>query len=130
MPAAAENPKIQVEETKAKSRRQSSMRALALLGMALDEIAKRPDPVKALVKAYDDDPKAFIDWVMKHTEPKDEQAKGGNTLNFNGLFGLVAKQAEAGQLQALPAPTDAEFTEVGVQPGYSEVQPIDTAEEW
>jgi hypothetical protein len=128
MPAAGENPKLLVEETKAKSRRNSSMRALALLDQALDEIAKRRDPVAALVKAYDADPKAFIDWVMKHTEPKDEQAKGGNSFSFNGLFGLVAKQAEAQQLQALPPATDAEYTEVGVQSGYSTTQPIDT--EW
>lgn len=101
------------------------MRALALTGLALDEITARRDPVAALVKAYDDDPKAFIDWVMKHAEPKDEQAKGGNSFSFNGLFGLVAKQAEAQQLQALPPATDAEYTEVGVHPGSSTDEPTD-----
>lgn len=125
MPRASEAGGKSTAVSKAEKRAELSMRALALTGLALDEITARRDPVAALVKAYDDDPKAFIDWVMKHAEPKDEQAKGGNSFSFNGLFGLVAKQAEAQQLQALPPATDAEYTEVGVHPGSSTDEPTD-----
>jgi hypothetical protein len=128
MPEAARSGGKSTTQSKAEKRAELSMRALALTGLALDAILARRDPVAALVKAYDADPKAFIDWLMKHAEPKDEQAKGGNTLNLNGLFGLVAKQAEAGQLRVLPPATDAEYTEVGVHHGYEASQPIE--EEW
>jgi hypothetical protein len=135
----AERGKLTDPESRNEKRARASMRLLALLDMGLEEIGRRRDPVKALVEAWDRDPLAFLERMQKLVEPDAGQQKGGNTLNFNGLFGLVAK--EAGQpLQALPPATDAEYTELGtgakpvgyiddggtgVQSGSKPEQPID-----
>jgi hypothetical protein len=128
MPRASDAGGKSTTVSKAEKRDAISMRLLALLDMGIEEIGKRRDPVKALVEAWDKDPLAFLERMKKLVDPVDEQGKSGNTLNFNGLFGLVAKQAAEQPMRALPPATDAEYTEVGVQAGYNDTQPIDT--EW
>jgi hypothetical protein len=98
-------------------RNRNTARALALLGMGLDLIA-RGDPAKALAAAYAKDPLGFLERVAKlGVDPNQQQ----NPSSINNLFVLAAKQAAATPLPII----DVEAEPARVQSGFEGEQPID-----
>lgn len=120
MPRVSDAIERSAAESAVDKKKQLTMRVLAVLDMAVEDIVRR-DPLPALRKAFDKDPVSFLERIAKLASPPEVE----KSSNINNLFLLAAKQAASQpQLPALPI-IDAEAVDIGVQSGYKDEQPID-----